>query len=468
MSLIDEIELRVDVSRWIHRGVALWPIARMNIGHAAFASEGGLSGPISRKPKPRWWWVPLRMPAKERRGLVCLGDGVSLVHIDKAWADRLCGPFVRMAQEASLSPLVLQPVIGPPGDRWEPTRFIPGLIERARIASKIIERRPGGSPPYGHDLVVSLVRAAGLSTLTLAARALREQATQVRLTASALGRFLDQSCISFAFVVDWNLTSLALHRACAERGKVSVEIQHGLVGPQHWAYAPWGRIPSGGYGELPSVFWCWSSAEAAIINSWATSTERHRAIVGGNPWIEEWLDGRGPIANNCDFRLPPAPVEGANILITLQRGLVSELELRPIIAAVEESPDDWVWWVRMHPLMEVSERADALRLLGRVRSLETLVGDDTPLLPVLGAMDAHVTHSSAAVMEAVQLGVPSVVVGEGYQSFFGGIREEMVAVASDGLTLVGALHRCLSGGGRHERPSNVDPQKTFHEIMTKV
>jgi hypothetical protein len=216
---------------------------------------------------------------------------------------------------------------------------------------------------------------------------------------------------------------MAFTLACRAAGVPVVDVQHGLQGDHHIAYGRWVKVPQTGYSLLPNWFWCWSEGDAEAVRTWAAVTgEAHRAIGGGNPWLEEWTYGDPKLVGPSDTAVQSIKKRlGASqrhLLVTLQWGL-SEAETAKLISAMRLAPSDWTWWVRVHPyaLAEREKIRSALRD-GGVTACEIDLATDLPLHGLLRHMDVHLTHSSSTVIEARFFAVPSVVTSEYGLEFF--------------------------------------------------
>jgi hypothetical protein len=92
--------------------------------------------------------------------------------------------------------------------------------------------------------------------------------------------------------------------------------------------------------------------------------------------------------------------------LTWSSGLSDRLK-----AIMQSAPRDWVWWIRLHPLM--GRERDAIRSwcvshMGTRAEVDSAT--DLPLPLLIEAADVHVTHNSTVVQEAARLGTPSVVI----------------------------------------------------------
>ena len=485
ISLLSSIEEEVDASSWNYRGVHLWPLMRSTIGSGAFDSTASTDG--SREPTKRGrslvegWARCLRATSVDRGNsgsrresvdAVLLGDGVSRVLLDGSYWDRLCGPFMRLFDSLGMRSLLMEPTYNCAVPRREPSMFIQPKIVRAWMLAKVMERATSRHLECaGFERVIELVQEAGINTLPLQERAVREQATQVHLLSRWFGRLLDRTQPRVALLVDWNVPAFAFNLACARRGIPSIEIQHGVMSAEHWAYSGWERIPTEGYQEIPKIFWCWREEDARVVSRWSSATTRHEAVVGGHLWAREWRLGNigAPAFGAALDQASGFESGGRDILVTLQRGLTSPRDLAPMVDAVSRAPSDWRWWIRCHPLMTIEEVDSALALFPESVRATSEVATSVPLFPLLQRMDVHVTHSSAVVLEAAELGVPSVVTGAGFEGLFRGTTEGSalpVLFAEDGPGLLRRVEGSAELGGIDRGPEP-DPTELMRAILAR-
>jgi hypothetical protein len=182
---------------------------------------------------------------------------------------------------------------------------------------------------------------------------------------------------------------LALMLACQERGVPGVDVQHGVRGLDHPAYAHWQAQPPGGYPLLPRLFWVWQPGDAALIEQWAGPG---RTLAAGPGWL---------------LGAAPAKMRHARgkkrILITLQPAT----PLPPWFPAwFSKARQKYTVLLRPHPRMaelELRQLAQSLSL--PVEEIRRMGGD---LWPVLAQADLHLTSCSSTVLEAQAAGLPSL------------------------------------------------------------
>lgn len=212
----------------------------------------------------------------------------------------------------------------------------------------------------------------------------------------------------------YSANAMALNLACRELNIPSVDIQHGVQFDAHIAYGHWTKVPQTGYAALPRYFWCWSQDEADVINEWNEQlTKHHQAVITGNLWLEQWrteaYEWLKPAPGTVE-RLENKRAGKFNILITLQPIFSSPKDLAILLECIKNSKPDWQWWIRLHPLMlDKKEQIKTLFSEHSTARIEVEDASSTELFTLLSKMDAHITHSSATVLEALEFGIPSIV-----------------------------------------------------------
>lgn len=210
-----------------------------------------------------------------------------------------------------------------------------------------------------------------------------------------------------------NIFSFAFSLACFECGIPSVEIQHGFINKKHWLYDGWNNIPKYGYEILPTYFWCWNDEGVDTINAWSCRTRYHKAIKGGYPYFYMNKKNSKSLSSCVEKkdRMNLEEKEYINILFSHQEGLGIPNYL---IEAINKSPDNWRWHIRIHPRTIPMKKNEIKNLLDQYNKLniEYEKATSMPLLDLLNNIDVHVTMGSSVVSEAEALGIPSVVTDE--------------------------------------------------------
>jgi hypothetical protein len=434
MEAIASVEARYRVTEWEIDGIRFWPLARIRWFFALWESAycaGPQPGGRSRlrsaiEQVGRMASGAIRcacasaMDASRNdritgpRDVAFLSDGFSFAKIGGRWVERFCDPLIGRLQARRISSVLLTPSHRYLRPRATPSVFIQPRIDLANLRGALRSRAVLArihAPDYAP--VRSMLASRGVDHPALSLNKIASDLARLRAVAHTCGRLLDRLRPRLALIVSYySLEGMAFVLACRERGIRVVDLQHGVQGELHPAY---GRLPQpsrDGHVLLPHAFWVWSEEEAKAVRAWAGESGAHEVVVGGNSWLEDWLgEGSATIADTdrCVAAMRREAMGRRIVLVTLQYGLDEAEQLQPLRELIRAAGDGWAWWVRLHPIM--------LAQRGRVRGL-LLEGDgavrvdeptDLPLYGLLRHVDAHLTHSSSTVLEAIRFGVRSVV-----------------------------------------------------------
>jgi hypothetical protein len=461
IELIHSLEDRFPVDSWRIGALHVWPLVRKNcvrlLDDLAFENAGppvmGGSA-LSRGPEvatgaARWararWRDRSHEAAVRPASVVLLGDGYSRVEIDGSWHDRLLGPLATAARGSQRGVLHLERnhIYRTPRDA--PARWIQPRIDAARVAAVIRRRRPPAELS-GYDGLVAAIRQNGVDVAPLSVEHLHGFAAVVESVAHVFGKVLFRTGAQVGISVDPDLTGLAFNLACRRAGVPSVEVLHGCGGEGHWMYASWRRMPSDGYGLVPNVFWVWTDDDGDVIEHWARrSGGWHRAVVGGNPALEQWRSLDDPRVARYDQRvaaLQEREPREREVLVALQRGMTSGQQ-DALWGAISGAPASWRWWVRLHPTMDERERSAVRARAARAGGTVDVDGATAlPLYALLRRMHAVVTASSSTIIEAEEFGVRSVALDPNADAYFPAQFASGVAVpATDAEAVVAAVEQ---------------------------
>ena len=238
-------------------------------------------------------------------------------------------------------------------------------------------------------------------------------AYRVRMLSDMFHRRLVLTSPRLACIVNYySLEGMAFVWACKRLGIPVVDLQHGVQGVCHPAYAGW-KI-SDQNEDLPLVpgyFWVWSENEAQVIRRSINGTA-HQPYVGGNPWVELWKADNATNPQIAEllkrgYTLKIRAEEKPVILITLQYGLSYSEQLEPLRALITLAHENYVFWVRLHPMMR--NRRNEVNQYLHVYPIEIDEVSDLPLHALLPYCNIHITHSSSTVIEAADYGILSLI-----------------------------------------------------------
>ena len=438
LTLVDEIERTFPVADWRVGDVPVWPLARTVLYSNLcedMLGEGGAEGHAARQRLGRsariaraaaYAVTPLINIWRSRIGLrhvvllphrahaLFLGDGTSLDRVGGLWRDRFCDPLIDQLHARGASSLLMQRGDFPHVPSSRPAFAANTIIHWGQLFAGPLRMSPRLETSFAdHDGVLRFLEQRGAPTLGLSAAALRERAAAVSVTASAFERLLGIVRPTLCFMVGyfWGMGH-ALALACRRRGILSVELQREGRSGRHEAYI-WSAVPEEGYEILPAVFWTWTQGDADAIRAWTKTPKRpwHRSIHGGHPQIAAWLDGNDAAVRAADATINAirtnAPAE-REILVALQILGGHEDLWNALASLIEAGPSHWRWWIRRHPstLQLGDQGLGRLPAVSRPNVLIDLPSS-LPLPSVLRHMDALVTATSGAAVEASMFGLRS-------------------------------------------------------------
>jgi hypothetical protein len=470
MATIAHLEANYPVHSWRAGSLPIWPLVRTRWVFAEWARHytetrarpagsavagrlrGLLTGPrdaarIARADPEG------RDVGPDARDLVFLSDGASFGRLGSKWVERFCDPIIRQGRLKGLSSGLLTPSQLHKHPRFSPSRLVQPAIDRANLLGALIARlRPPRLELEAQSQVAEWLERQGYSSAFVQRPKIASDGVRLQALAAFYRRQLARIRPRLAFVVGYyGLEPMAFVLACREAGVLVTDIQHGVQGPMHPAYAMWPQPPHAGrHALLPDRFWVWSGWEREVIDQWARGTQ-HAPVVGGNPWDEVWQEG-------SDWPGVAAALEGAGrllqragglpvVLVTLQYGLSHEEQLGPLLALVRSTTSRFRFWIRLHPAM-LERRNEVRALLPGDGHCELDEPTDLPLPALLKHAAVHLTHSSTTVIEAAQAGLRSVVTSAYGAELFVQLLAAGVArlETGDAHALAAALGELLAAG----------------------
>lgn len=225
--------------------------------------------------------------------------------------------------------------------------------------------------------------------------------------------------LKICFVSTWYSNhGLALSWAAKEQSIPCYDLQHGIAGASSSRiYSSWSSIPPEGYKLIPDGFWCWTKEDAFAVDQWGShQTPPIRTVVGGCVWQRLWLENKQPeeIFSVSKFvnRLINAP--GKNILFTIQGNNPPET----LFDMLENSPPDWNWWIRCHPMM-IAQLDDYERAFSHFDANINVREATLTFLPLLlSKADVHLTGWSAVTYDALYFGLKTILMHPSAKEFF--------------------------------------------------
>lgn len=201
----------------------------------------------------------------------------------------------------------------------------------------------------------------------------------------------------------YNMEPYGLTVASKRIGIESIDMQHGGITSLHQAYGGFSKIPSGGYQTVPHTFWCWDLPTAKIIRTWAKEPN-HKVVVGGNPWYVH----SAALQNINKFQLKATT--NKRVLYTLQYTYLDDF----VIETIQQTVHQMDWYLRLHP-RELHKRHLLVKQLSEHHLLDRVEIEKAstyPLPVLLQQVSVHVSKFSGSIIEAMGLGVPTIIIDE--------------------------------------------------------
>jgi hypothetical protein len=453
---INSLERRFPVAAWKAGDIDLWPSYRFRLyGNAmnALFSNAPAGGPARRigallkRVSRAVFRVPIAMVrdsgANQRlqRGTTAIffSDGASFVHLDEAWVDRVMDPVIEALAERGRRSYKLTPLAEAHVPRRVPSRFVQPSIDRIKMlasgSSVCIE-----TPEFTafHSAAIELLGESALPSREW----LHIEAARLSALAKWFGEIIRRSGASHAFVnTYYSLEGLAFTLAARRAGARTVDLQHGIQGPHHVAYARWASVPQSGFSTVPDEFWVWGDVEARAIESWRADRETHVPRITGNFWLQRWRDGSNPeVAKYLLLaRSMCSDVPGVrHVLACLTNGVPDE-ENNRLVRAARLCGESVRWWWRLHPT-QAHRRAEFARLVESEGLDGSQVGlaTDLPLFSLMPLADVLVAHSSTVIAEATEFGLRSVITSDYGVELHAALVEKGLAVPATSIEGIAA------------------------------
>lgn len=187
-------------------------------------------------------------------------------------------------------------------------------------------------------------------------------------------------------------------------GIKTIDFQHGPQTNVHLAYANWNKVPINGFNTMPMEFWNWDTKSKESIDSWSSKTKAVSTKVVGQPYLGYWMN---KISNLRRFNKEV-------ILYSLQtHPFTMETLITPkIVSLIKISELNWVF--RLHPRNNLDlNELDRFLKLNKIES-KVIIQDafNTPLPEVMMKSILHLTNYSGCLIEALQLGIPTLLINE--------------------------------------------------------
>ena len=357
-----------------------------------------------------------RSPKVKEVDLLFLSDtSARRIQLDGLWYDSFVDPVLDQLRDLGLSYHVMetsQRFL----DREPPYRFTEPLSLQMiffYIRSLFRVRRVTFSDRFNEEYEVSktLMNEMNLESHTISKRELRFEYAYLHELAGFFEKKMDRLQPQMVFLVPYNgYSGRALTSVANRRGIQTVDIQHGVQGEYHPAYAAFDHIPDQNFTTIARTFFTWTYFETEIINRWAAKRTDTQVLTVGN-LFQHLFTSENRISRHFDdhFSAVYHEFQGKQfVLISLIWDFYLPDDVQYLL---ENAPDDLVFLIRFHPSTTNRERVvvrKILKSLGR-KNYEFDHATNLPIHVLLRNVDLNVTTHSSTVIEAAEFGVHSIV-----------------------------------------------------------
>jgi len=469
LELFADLEARIPVRDWTADGVRIWPLVRMLLAYRLALPQESRGGATPS----RWSLLGKRLgiavdsitaKVRDRRGalprvaeadaFILTYAGARLARLRDGHFDIFCGPILKALEKLSKKTQVwefsyTQPYRFP---RSGPSYAVQASLFSILLKNRLLPSRAGQIHLPEYSLFRRSLEERQLYFPELSETRIAREISHIFRLRNLFEPALKRIRPRLVFTSNIGRYEFGLHLACHRLGIASVEVQHGVQAGNDGRYHGWTRVPQEGYSLLPQFYWSWDQKEADLINRWSAGCPpRHRAVVGGHPWVDYCRELGPEMLDDFSARLLAEPADRKTALVTLQPPhLVSDTgQAIPefVLEAMAREGASWRWWVRLHPSMG-RDYASVEEMLRR-RGIRALVREATevPLFVLLRKADLHLTHSSTVVVEAQHFGVRSIVWSEfGAALFDEEIRSGYCRFAGTTETFLDAARKIMEEG----------------------
>lgn len=409
---LHDIENRYPVNSWQYEGIDVWPIIKKDIFFSWYDGQvDGLKGKVQpvkknnllsksiKTLKSFWAWSLFCM--KETKPIQVLYCSCRTFRVD--WHDQFINryyfPLIQKGIDSSFKIIEY----GPPqkGKQYLLKREII-FIDQFLWAVLLQVKMKSSTRVFYFEALASVQEA--LQTIYrgdikhyfqgILNKNMDVQLAYIKIFERCFKKYKPKESIGLCY---YNAQMFAMHFV-ANRYKIpNYDMQHGGQGPLHPMYS-FHNPPMKGYNILPKTFWCWDEASKHNIESWAKMQKFHQVECKGNPWIDFQLDQADPVLLT----------EKKMILYTIQ-----EESLDPyILDAIRETPQEYVWWLRLHPRKQAAKTAieNQLREIGILNQVEIKQATILSLPILLKSAAVHISKFSGSVIEAAQVGTKTIII----------------------------------------------------------
>lgn len=410
-------------------GINVWPLLKRRY----FADHHHIYGPKSapdypaplaartlnaniRTVHPQILHLLERIP--KGQALVMSAKNLHVRRVQGRLYDPYLDPVAEEIAASGLIPVKLQFFTGEDDEYHIAPVEIPFTLQTARISSSSL------APVQGY---ASYAEAAGERNIPVIPQyAIQDELTETLSYASVFRSILQ--IIRPRYVVQqeyYNPLAMGLSLVCRQMGIPCVEYQHGRQ-ENHFMYSMY-RIPKWGFELIPKWFFTWGESSARYMSSFLEGQKYHRVASTGKPEFIAWARGKSG-DDSADLKALRARTQGKKVILVPLMLNVDRQAQEAFREVVVNSPADWIWLFRQHPMIPSNE----LELDFSQPNYESELSSSLSLNAVLAMADHVIAGCSSVCLDAqFAHGIPVTLLGKDASHFYSQfLHPEMMWAAS--------------------------------------
>lgn len=413
MDVIARCQNEFDVFRWQHGGVSVWPFLRMKIGHhleqkkLSFGTDrvAGLSTRLRRIARAS----AAKQPACRIGGgnVVFFNDGSgyyrgrcgTIINKNYAGIER---EMIDLGNANILKFDYAKSFYDEPG-----ATSLEPYLDRQVIKSSLRTLRESESPLAGKDrdeleLLFTYLSEIEADLQKVTADGLLkyiERWLYVRNVMMDLFRPLEKGSLCFTTTY-YGFYGMAFVSAMKRLGHVTADVQHGLQGESHYAYAHWPSGANLSLEQLPHAYLLWTESDVDNIEKWAHGQAAYRVGAPVTDTRSEKLRDIVTVRKNA----------GDTIFLYSCSPLSTEKQIGFLKQLADLDIDNAFFIVRAHPTeIEYTDRIKDYAESINLKSFEVFEASNSGLSDTIMHSDANITICSSTAIECNQFCIPSIL-----------------------------------------------------------
>ncbi|WP_026915718.1 hypothetical protein [Christiangramia portivictoriae] len=421
---VNNLENSYPVNEWLINEVQVWPLIKVKLlfysGKTTIKKQKGLSKwqKLLNSVKGGIDYINLTVKAKSKHSTVLysIAPHFRFLNEDKIYVNRYYNQLIRKSLISENKDFRIfdygevEPDYKLNTDYVEKTIFLGNLKYFAlfRRDLSVAFKKEDIHLPEFDDFLKEITNKIGPNSINR--RSILKQVVYIEKLKDIYIKLLVKLKVEEVYILCYYVSEMyAMAMAANQLGISSCDIQHGGQGRLHLAYSGFNSIPENGYKLLPKRFWVWDKDSYLEIEKWIAKQNYHEVFINGNPWIEYCVKQYTSKVNT----------NKKIILYTMQP--VGEHLLDPyIIEAIDKTPPDYIWWLRLHP-RQLKQKAELNILLAKYSLLDKVNIEDATRLPLPGILiktHIHLSKYSGSILEAYLMKVKTIILSDiGVESF---------------------------------------------------